>query len=128
MDHRSVGRHSLLATAANQNYQRCYRALQWLETYWAGIKYILTVLDQKAKGIADALLYTREEMECALELPRPELAFTSPGWRRKVPWGSCLAAQSGPNAADLPLNVESGRHGSLIPQSPMLDPSQGELN
>jgi hypothetical protein len=76
-----AAKHTLLATAANQNYQRCYKALQQVETYWAGTKYILTVLDQKAKGVGDPLLYTREEMESALEVPKPEPSFTSPGWR-----------------------------------------------
>ena len=76
-----ASKHSLLAVAANQNYQRCYRALQQLERYWAGTKYILTVLDQKAKGIGDPLLYTQEEMESALEVPMRAPAFTSPGWR-----------------------------------------------
>ncbi|KAK7517316.1 pathway-specific nitrogen regulator [Phyllosticta citriasiana] len=84
-------RHSLLASAANANYQRCYRALQSLEQYWAGTKYILTVLDQKAKGVVDPLLYTREEMESALEVPRPEPSFNTPGWRRKLSWGAYVA-------------------------------------
>jgi hypothetical protein len=76
-----AAKHTLLATAANQNYQRCYKALQQHEIYWAGTKYILTVLDQKAKGVGDPLLYTREEMESALEAPKSEPSFTSPGWR-----------------------------------------------
>jgi hypothetical protein len=76
-----AAKHTLLATAANQNYQRCYKALQQVETYWAGTKYILTVLDQKVKGVGDPLLYTKEEMESALEAPKPEPSFTSPGWR-----------------------------------------------
>ena len=50
----------LLAAAASQNYQRCYKALKALETYWAGARYIVTVLDQKAKGSLDPLLYTAE--------------------------------------------------------------------
>ncbi len=50
----------LLAAAASQNYQRCYKALKALETYWAGTRYIVTVLDQKAKGSLDPLLYTAE--------------------------------------------------------------------
>jgi hypothetical protein len=81
VEQRLASKHSLLAVAANQNYQRCYRALQQLEHYWAGTKYILTVLDQKAKGIGDPLLYTQEEMESALEVPMRAPAFTSPGWR-----------------------------------------------
>ena len=50
----------LLAAAASQNYQRCYKALKTLETYWAGARYIVTVLDQKARGSLDPLLYTAE--------------------------------------------------------------------
>ena len=60
-------KHSLLAAAAKENYQRCYKALKSLEAYWAGIKYILTVLDQKAKGIWDPQLYTAEEMDSTVE-------------------------------------------------------------
>ena len=83
----SLARHTLLATAASQHYQLCYKALQSLETYWAGTKYILTVLDQKFQGVGDPLLYTVEEGESSMEQPRPEPAFTSPGWRRKLSWG-----------------------------------------
>lgn len=121
-DQKQAAKHTLLATAANQNYQRCYRALQSLETYWAGVKYILTVLDQKAKGVVDPLLYTREEMESALELPRPEPAFTSPGWRRKLSWGAYLTPQ---NVGDMaPAQVTSalrqkagGNAASPIPEA-----------
>lgn len=56
-------RHSLLASAANQNYQRCYSSLENLQTYWGGVKYILTALDQKAKGIWDCETFTTEEYE-----------------------------------------------------------------
>lgn len=56
-------RHSLLASAANQNYQRCYSSLQQIHFYWGGIKYILTALDQKAKGNWDCETYTMEEYE-----------------------------------------------------------------
>lgn len=56
-------RHSLLASAANQNYQRCYNSLQQMHAYWGGVKYILTALDQKAKGIWDCETYTLEEYE-----------------------------------------------------------------
>lgn len=96
---KQVAKSTLLASAANQNYQRCHKALQSLETYWAGIKYILTVLDQKAEGVGDPLLYTREEMESALEVPRPELAFTTPGWRRKPSWGTYLGPQGSTDGA-----------------------------
>ncbi|KAK5107529.1 hypothetical protein LTR62_001059 [Meristemomyces frigidus] len=83
-ENRACARHTLLATAATQHYQLCYKALQSLETYWAGAKYILTVLDQKFQGVGDPLLYTVEEGESSMERPRPYPAFTSPGWRRKL--------------------------------------------
>lgn len=56
-------RHSLLASAATQNYQRCYNSLQEIHGYWGGIKYILTALDQKSKGTRDVETYTTEEYE-----------------------------------------------------------------
>ncbi|EME47367.1 hypothetical protein DOTSEDRAFT_69339 [Dothistroma septosporum NZE10] len=87
-----VAKHTLLATAATQHYQLCYKALQSLETYWAGAKYILTVLNQKFEGVGDPLLYTVEEEESSMEQPKPEPAFTSPGWRRKLSWGTNVDA------------------------------------
>jgi hypothetical protein len=116
----------LLASAANQNYQRCYRALKALETYWAGVKYIMTVLDQKAKGVGDPLLYTTEEMESALEAPRPEPSFTSPGWRRKLSWGTYLTAQnSDADVAKMAAAIRKGARTPNMPGSPMVHPSQG---
>lgn len=56
-------KHTLLASAANQNYQHCYKALQQLEVYWAGTRYLLVALDQKAKGIWDPETYTEQEYE-----------------------------------------------------------------
>ncbi|KAH0370420.1 hypothetical protein KCU65_g2466, partial [Aureobasidium melanogenum] len=97
MVERALARHTLLATAANQHYQLCYKALQSLETYWAGTKYILTVLDQKFKGVGDPLLYTVEEGESAFEQPEPKPTFTQPGWRRKTPsnpWSPSALVQS----------------------------------
>ncbi|RLL95797.1 hypothetical protein CFD26_100597 [Aspergillus turcosus] len=74
-ERKSSAKHILLASAARENYQRCYKALKALETYWEGTRYILTVLDQKAKGIVDPLLYTEEEMENAAEtFPLPPSA------------------------------------------------------
>lgn len=78
----AAAKHTLLASAATQNYQRCYKCLKSLESYWGGTKYILTVLDQKAKGIVDPLLYTTEEMDSAVEGPRSEPLFRTPGWRK----------------------------------------------
>ncbi|KAG0649041.1 15-hydroxyprostaglandin dehydrogenase [Hyphodiscus hymeniophilus] len=80
VDHRTSNpaKHTLLATAAIRNYQRCYKALQSQEAYWTGIKYILTALKQKAEGIWDPLLYTDEEMDSTR--PPPSLAVA---WKRK---------------------------------------------
>ncbi|KAH7389984.1 fungal-specific transcription factor domain-containing protein [Pyrenochaeta sp. MPI-SDFR-AT-0127] len=124
-DQKQAAKHTLLASAANQNYQRCYRALKAQETYWAGVKYILTVLDQKATGVGDPLLYTREEMESALEVPRPEPSFTSPGWRRKLSWGTYLTAQSPDSeVAKVTAAIRKGARTPTIPGSPMVHSSQ----
>ena len=101
-------KHSLLASAANQNYQRCYKALQQLEIYWAGTRYILVALDQKAKGIWDPETYTEQEYEATKN--KNDII---PHWRRNF--------SSTPNArfADL---VRSPR---MDPGSPIpIDPSQ----
>ncbi|CAK7230369.1 hypothetical protein SCUCBS95973_007549 [Sporothrix curviconia] len=60
-----TSKHSLLASNANQNYQRCYKSLQQLHMYWGGVRYILTALDQKSKGIWDCETFTLEEMGSA---------------------------------------------------------------
>lgn len=125
-DQKQAAKHTLLASAANQNYQRCHRALKSLEVYWEGVKYIITVLDQKAKGIDNPLLYTREEMESALEVPRPEPSFTSPGWRRKLSWGTYLTAQNPDgDMANMPAALRKGARTPTIPGSPMGLSSQG---
>ncbi|KAI9932147.1 hypothetical protein MW887_009656 [Aspergillus wentii] len=102
-------KHILLASAAKENYQRCYKALKALDTYWEGTRYILTVLDQKAKGIVDPLLYTVEEMENAAEIP-PVQPFAPPGWRRtKTP----LEAAGNPEPSGTGPDVPS--HGKTSP-------------
>jgi hypothetical protein len=127
-EQKQAAKHTLLASAANQNYQRCYRALKALETYWAGVKYIMTVLDQKAKGVGDPLLYTTEEIESALEAPRPEPSFTSPGWRRKLSWGTYLTAQNPDGGvAKMAAAIRKGAMTPNLPGSPMVHPSQGTL-
>lgn len=114
-----LAKHTLLATAASQHYQLCYKALQSLETYWAGTKYILTVLDQKFQGIHDPLLYTAEEGESSMEQPRPEPAFTSPGWRRKLSWGPYMNSSI--------ENLWPPNSFAQVPGSPQgVDPSKGE--
>lgn len=89
MDSKAAAKHSLLATAANQNYQRCYKALKMLDSYWAGCRYILVALDQKAKGLMDPILFTQEDIDG--EMPSIEPSFTQPGWRR---------SSHGPSPAD----------------------------
>ncbi|KAH6644716.1 fungal-specific transcription factor domain-containing protein [Boeremia exigua] len=124
-EQKQAAKHTLLASAANQNYQRCHRALKSIETYWEGVKYIITVLDQKAKGIDNPLLYTREEMESALEVPRPEPSFSSPGWRRKLSWGTYLTAQTPDgDMANMPAAIRQGARTPTIPGSPMGHSSQ----
>jgi hypothetical protein len=93
-------KHSLLASAANQNYQCCYKALQQLETCWGGTRYILVALDQKAKGIWDPETYTEQEYESTKI--RHDMI---PSWRRKI----SLTAPS-----------PSGRLSDLV-RSPQLD-------
>ncbi|KIW18878.1 hypothetical protein PV08_03167 [Exophiala spinifera] len=83
-------RHTLLATAANQNYQRCYKGLKTLDSYWAGSRYILTALDGKAKGLMSPLLFTAEDVDG--DMPSTEIAFTTPGWRRTNSLSSSLGA------------------------------------
>ncbi|KAI1759087.1 fungal-specific transcription factor domain-containing protein [Hypoxylon sp. FL1150] len=58
-------RHLLLAAAASQNYQACYKALKQMHAYWGGVRYILTALDQKLDGQWDCETYTIEEYESA---------------------------------------------------------------
>ena len=67
-------KHSLLASAASQNYSRCYKSLQQLEQYWGGVGYILTVLDQKSKGILDPETYSNEDFEATKRPSRGPLS------------------------------------------------------
>lgn len=62
-------KHSLLADAANQNYQRCYKVLQQLIMYWNGVNYILVALEHRSKGVWDCETYTAEEYE-STKVPR----------------------------------------------------------
>ncbi|KAK4118721.1 hypothetical protein N657DRAFT_329818 [Parathielavia appendiculata] len=70
-------KHSLLASAANQNYQRCYKSLEQLEQYWGGVRYILHALDQKSKGIWDCETFTTEEYEAMMLARRGPLSRLS---------------------------------------------------
>ncbi|PCG89531.1 Transcription factor [Penicillium occitanis (nom. inval.)] len=117
-------KHSLLASAAKENYQRCYRALRTLQTYWEGTKYILTVLDQKAKGIGDPLLYTTEEMESTTEVAYAQ-SLASPNWQPTLQ--PSIGEVAGKESENQAAQSEMG--------SPKIDPSQaigwaltGEIN
>lgn len=122
----SNAKHGLLAAAAKENYQRCYKALKTLEAYWAGVKYILTVLDQKAKGIWDPQLYTAEEMDSTVEeSPIIGSIFGPPGWKLTQP--STALDSAPPSGLKYELehshraeNAESGEAASSI------DPTQGK--
>jgi hypothetical protein len=112
-DRRSLAKHTLLATAASQHYQLCYKALQSLETYWGGTKYILTVLGQKFEGVGDPVLYTAEEGESSMEAPKPDPSFTTPGWRRRLSWGNQSATAFGRDFLQ-GAEGEPGDHGKAI--------------
>lgn len=72
-------------------FQDCYEIIGSLEHYWKGTGYLLTVLDQKKQGIADPLLYTKEEMESATRLQ---------GWYPKFWKFGRNPQRGGPNEAD----------------------------
>lgn len=110
----STAKHILLASAAKENYQRCYKALKALDAYWEGTRYILTVLDQKAKGIVDPLLYTAEDMENTAEFPpvQPLGAAVWPGSKSADP----AQGSERPVADAMPDRASS----------PKIDPGQGK--
>jgi hypothetical protein len=116
-ERRSHTKHILLASAAKENYQRCHKALESLETYWEGARYILTVLDQKAKGIPDPLLYTAEEMESAAA-GAPVKSLTTPDWLKEDP---DTKRSDDPGSSTQKAGTSSERVGS-----PKIDPSHGE--
>ncbi|RAH50189.1 putative C6 transcription factor [Aspergillus brunneoviolaceus CBS 621.78] len=113
-ERKPTAKHILLASAAKENYQRCYKALKALETYWEGTRYILTVLDQKAKGIVDPLLYTVEEMESTAGLSSVQPLAAQP-WRRTQSSDDTVGADPSAPGSDTPAE---GR------RSPKIDPSQ----
>ncbi|KAJ6073678.1 uncharacterized protein N7446_001455 [Penicillium canescens] len=113
-ERKSTQKHILLASAAKENYQRCYKALKALNTYWEGTGYILTVLDQKAKGIVDPLLYTVEDMENADGFA-PGQPLGSGPWR------------AGKTSADSSFDPERAGLADISSderRSPLIDPSQ----
>lgn len=118
-DRKTNTKNSLLASVAKENYQRCYRALRALQTYWEGTKYILTVLDQKAKGIGDPLLYTTEEMESTHDVSYTH-SLASPNWQNMP-----LKTMAGEAVTRKEPEVQGNAH--LEMGSPRIDPSRGKL-
>lgn len=122
----SNAKHGLLAAAAKENYQRCYKALKSLETYWAGIKYILTVLDQKAKGIWDPLLYTAEEMDSTIEeSPVIDSSFGPPGWKLTQPFSNTTDSEP-PNEPTQKVECSSQANNVGSAATNPIDPTQGK--
>jgi hypothetical protein len=116
-ERKSTAKHILLASAAKENYQRCYKALKALNTYWEGTGYILTVLDQKAKGIVDPLLYAVEDME--------NTEGIVPG-QPLGPWRAGKASADSGFDPERPAGVaDISSDGKW---SPHIDPSQGLLD
>lgn len=117
-------KHVLLASAAKENYQRCYKALKALETYWEGTRYILTVLDQKAKGVGDPLLYTAEEMESTFNVaPSPAHAGRPP--LTKPPSQPSFDRQTSHKADETGASIQESN--STDARFPGIDPSHGEF-
>jgi hypothetical protein len=114
----STAKHILLASAAKENYQRCYKALKALDAYWEGTRYILTVLDQKAKGIVDPLLYTAEDMENTVEFPLVQ-TLGAAGWQGSKPAESVQRIERSTGVTDAVPDRTS---------SPKIDPGQGKRN
>ncbi|KAJ5826691.1 Transcription factor [Penicillium robsamsonii] len=114
-ERKSTAKHILLASAARENYQRCYKALKALNAYWEGTGYILTVLDQKAKGIVDPLLYAVEDMENTAGIA-PGQPLGKGAWRAgKPPADSGFDPERPAGVADISSDGK---------WSPHIDPSQ----
>lgn len=101
----------------SHDYQICYKALQQLETYWAGTKYILTALDQKAIGIADPEAFTSEEWESTKVRPGPVQ-----DWKRTLP---PPFAQPSPSMKSMAPSMSPKTEGSA---SPTVDAGQISLS
>ncbi|KAK4162175.1 fungal-specific transcription factor domain-containing protein [Cladorrhinum sp. PSN259] len=115
-------RHSLLASAANQNYVRCYKCLQDLEQYWGGVRYILTALDQKSKGIWDCETFTPQEYE-AIRIARRGSTVAKP---EDLVAYSLTGTTNSPNTnltLLYQLNAQPPRATALPPPPPPAPPS-----
>ncbi|KAI1817628.1 fungal-specific transcription factor domain-containing protein [Poronia punctata] len=70
----AASKHLLLASAALQNYQACYKALKNMHAFWGGVRYILNVLDQKSHGEWDCETFTTEEYESTKRIRRDHIS------------------------------------------------------
>ncbi|KAF6830927.1 pathway-specific nitrogen regulator [Colletotrichum musicola] len=120
-EQRPTTKHSLLASAANQNYSRCYKSLQQLHKYWGGVKYILTALDQKSKGIWDCETYTNEEYESTKMPRRGSISgrFPHPTSPNVPPiaWSLTGTTNSPPSLTLMYQNMSGGASGFTQPHS-----------
>ncbi|KYK56234.1 hypothetical protein DCS_08203 [Drechmeria coniospora] len=97
----------------------CYSSLQVLESHWGGVKYILTALDQKSKGIWDCETYTSEEYESTIiPLLGPtiaeELRRASPKMDGAPPIAWSLAGSADSPNSSLTL-MYTRRNGTVMP-------------
>ncbi|KAI0513148.1 fungal-specific transcription factor domain-containing protein [Xylaria bambusicola] len=89
-------KHLLLASAALQNYQLCYKALKQMHAYWGGVRYILNVLDQKSHGEWDCETFTTEEYESTKRIRKDNL---SQKFAKKNEFPSSPLPENGPPLA-----------------------------
>ena len=119
---RVSNKHSLLAAAANQNYQSCYKSLVELHTYWGGVKYILTALDQKSEGIWDVETYTHEEYESTKPMRRGSMsrfpAFERPASPTAPPIAWSLTGTSNSPSSNLTLMYQNMAGGAAPSNQP----------
>ncbi len=137
-------KHSLLASNANQNYQRCYKSLQQLHRHWGGVRYILTALDQKSKGIWDCETFTSEDVEGLKEPPHrgrlsqmprfdiptspkaPPIAWSLTGTSNSANPSVTLLYQSHPNTAGPAQASHEGQDSATAPNKPAKPQQQQE--
>ena len=116
-------KHTLLAAAAHRDYQRCYKGLKLLERYWAGARYILTVLDQKSKGVLDPLLYKIEDLTNMVQNSDSKIGGGSPTSRPSTANRPASTA----SAASFLVNLMKPGNYSEEENPSKLDPSQGKI-
>lgn len=50
---KTARQHAILADSTSANYTTCYKTLQQLRVYWAGVDYVLEALNQRAGGLCN---------------------------------------------------------------------------